>query len=81
MGRTIEFNTGRYYGEEGQIIKAQEFGSFKDFDWNDDSSLPENDPYIVFEDLTRGIKGKITLCPFTEEAIMNHYDKGFYTDL
>lgn len=68
----IEFNTGRHYGPEGQIIQAelvrveacQIFGA---------------DVYVVrFNDLTRCIRGEVTVLEFSESEIMAKYDAGRY---
>ena len=74
MERTIEFNTGRYYAPEGQRIIATEFGNY------DDIFNPEgkDDQYVIFEDLTRHVKGKIFWCELNEYRIMENYDKGNY---
>ncbi len=74
---SITFNTGREYSAEGQIIVATEFGCYDDIDWFGDSDINQ---YIIFNDITRGIAGKIELCELTETAIMEAYDKGQYED-
>lgn len=69
----IKFNTGRYYAPEGQIIEAEEFGT--PFD---QANLFRDEQWIIFNDITRQIKGKITFCRLNETDIMKCYDKGFY---
>ncbi len=79
MKKTIEFNTGREYSKEGQIIKATLYGDIENFDYWANSN-PDDDPFVIFEDITRDIIGKITLCDLTESAIMNAYDSGNYQE-
>lgn len=77
--RKIKFNTGRYYSPEGQIIEAQEFGTPLDLiDWFD---FTKNEQYVVFNDLTRQIKGKIPFCKLCEEEIIKAYDEGNYEQI
>ncbi len=78
-GKKIEFNTGRGYSKDGQVIKAQEFNTpYEDMDFFEDKNL---DQYIVFEDITRGIKGRIDLCRLSELDIMRNYDSGNYENV
>jgi len=78
MTKTITFNTGRGYSK-GQIIKAIEHGNYNNIDWFDyDNNI---DQYIIFEDITRGIKGKIKFCALNELSIMKNYDSGNYQDI
>lgn len=75
----ITFNTGRHYSPEGQIVKATEFGTpYEEIDFFDPETKAD-EQYIVFEDVTRQIKGKIIFCKLTEMEIMYRYDKGDYT--
>ena len=75
MSRKIQFNTNRFYSKEGQIISAEEFGTpYNDIDWFDH----EAEQYIIFEDHTRMIKGRIDFCRLSEDEIMANYDAGNY---
>jgi len=77
--KTITFNTGRGYSAEGQIIVAEEHGELLPIDeWLDGAEQQEQ--YIIFEDKTRGIKGRIDFCELTEKSIMKNYDEKNYQD-
>ena len=61
--KTIEFNTGRMYTVEGQIIKA----------------TLHDDGVVTFMDHGRGIDGQFTLgkhCSFNQVEVMHWYDNG-----
>ena len=82
---TIQFNTGRGYSPDGQVIIAafhkNGYDSLEDFyDKCFEDTDPDLDPYVIFHDKTRGIKGKISLCSLTQKDIMRSYDLGFYVD-
>lgn len=81
MSRKITFNTNRYYGPEGQIIEAEEFGTpYEDIDWMklfEDDKEPDLQ-YLIFHDKTRNIDGKIPFCKLDEEHILRRYDAGEY---
>ena len=80
--REIEFNTNRFYSEEGQIIKAVEYGTlYEDINWFADEEIEALVQFIEFDDTTRGIKGRIQFCRLTEEDIMWEYDKGNYLNI
>ena len=74
MNNKITFNTGRYYGPDGQVIIAEEFNGPLNY-FADDC-----EQYVIFDDTTRGIKGRIILCELKESSIMRAYDAGNYTD-
>ena len=67
MSDTIEFNTGRYYAPEGQIIQAEIIES-------------EGDTHQVrFTDRTRRVYGVVTIeGGLTQGKIMAQYDAGNY---
>jgi len=73
--RTLSFNTGREYAPEGQRIEAQLVNmSF--------CELLEEDLYVVeVQDLSRGIKGRVQISRFNQEAIMKAYDAGHYSNI
>ena len=73
--KKIIFNTGRYYGPEGQIIEATEHGNFDTC-----FSNPGEEQYIIFKDKTRNICGKILFCRLAQSDIMRAYDAGNYID-
>ena len=70
--KPLQFNTGRGYSAEGQIITAsvvsvapcEIFGT----------------PLLTvdFHDVTRGVKGRVVVDSFTEAAVLAAYDKGGY---
>jgi hypothetical protein len=63
MPKTIEFNTGRKYTSQGQIIKA----------------TLHDDGVVTFFDRSRGIDGQFILgqhCSFGETEVMHWYDSG-----
>lgn len=64
--KTIEFNTGRKYTAEGQVIKA----------------TLHDDGIVTFFDHSRMIDGQYTLDEFEtfrEANVLKHYDAGTYT--
>jgi hypothetical protein len=68
--KKIEWNTGRYYGTDGQPIIAKCIG---EIGWN---------RRIFFHDKNRMITGEIDFpesCIFNEESIMRAYDNGNYS--
>lgn len=80
--REIEFNTGRFYSKEGQIIKAVEYGTlYEDLNWFNDEDIETLVQFVEFDDTTRGIKGRIKFCRLTEEDIMRQYDLGNYQNI
>lgn len=65
MPKTIEFNTGRKYTAEGQVIKA----------------TIHDDGMVTFMDHSRGIDGEFqAIAPevFDKVEVMSAYDGGFY---
>lgn len=65
--RTIQFNTGREYASEGQVITARLVHTHK------------NDVHLVeFRDHTRCVWGTLLCTKFTPDAIMYAYDRGHY---
>lgn len=75
MSDLITFNTGRHYSPEGQIIEAEGFHQ------NIEDILEDLTPYVIFNDKTRKIKGKIMGCTLVEDEIMLHYDSGNYEQI
>ncbi|AFT79053.1 hypothetical protein AMBLS11_12400 [Alteromonas macleodii str. 'Black Sea 11'] len=72
----LKFNTGRHYGEEGQIIEA--YVAHQETCEIFDMPIYE----IHFDDITRHITGKIRgALEFTQEEILRLYDKGGYESL
>lgn len=69
----IEFNTGRQYAPEGQIIEATVV------ERTTCPILQCEELVVEFDDKTRHIRGRITCWAFTQEAIMACYDRGYYT--
>ena len=68
----MEFNTGRHYSPDGQIIRAEVVRV-------EACQIFGEDVYIVrFDDVTRGIRGEVSVLEFTESAIMRKYDAGQY---
>lgn len=64
--KTVEFNTGRKYTAEGQVIKA----------------TLHDDGIVTFFDHSRMIDGEYTLDEFEtfrEANVLKHYDSGTYT--
>lgn len=60
---TIEFNTGRRYTAEGQVIKA----------------TLHDDGVVTFFDHSRGVDGQFILgqhCTFNQTEVMHWYDCG-----
>lgn len=78
VGETIEFNTGRSYTPEGQIIEATIFGEYESLDFTK-KERPEQ--YVIFYDRSRMIKGKLPYCPLDQKVIMDRYDKGYYESI
>lgn len=76
--KTITFNTGRKYSPSGQVIVATEFGTY-DSQWFFQDEPKEQ--YIIFNDLTRNIKGRIDFCKLYENDIMRCYDNNNYTSI
>jgi hypothetical protein len=63
MATTIEFNTGRKYSAQGQIIKA----------------TLHDDGVVTFFDHSRGVDGEFKLgkhCSFNQAEVMQWYDSG-----
>ena len=64
MTRTIEFNTGRKYTAEGQVIVA----------------TLHDDGVVTFMDHSRGVDGQFSLDgeakPFSAQTVMQFYDRG-----
>jgi hypothetical protein len=58
----LEFNTGRAYTIDGQIIRAVRLDNGN----------------VVFTDLSRGIFATLEDCPLTRWEIMKRYDAGAY---
>ena len=61
--KTIQFNTGRLYTKEGQVIVA----------------TLHDDGVVTFMDHSRGVDGQFTLglhCSFNEIEVMHWYDSG-----
>lgn len=81
--RTMTFNTGREYSPEGQIIRVEEFnGPYEEIDFfNLSEENSSGDQYIIFEDTTRNIKGKIEWCAFDQDKIVARYDSREYTEI
>ncbi len=75
----LEFNTGRPYTPEGQLITAIEVNKWDPQDWFDDGR--PNDSAVVFHDHSRQIIGKIMMGQLIESDIMYMYDKGHYTNI
>ena len=61
MTNFIQFNTGRFYSPEGQIIKAMEH-------------TQDDVKGILFSDTTRQIMGFLPECALNQDEIMNGYD-------
>lgn len=63
MAKTIEFNTGRKYAADGQIIKA----------------TLHDDGVVTFFDHSRKVDGEFKLgqhCSFNQTEVMHWYDSG-----
>jgi len=68
---SIEFNTGRQYTPEGQLIEAWVVFI--------DNSLPESPLLgVYFNDTSRMISGYVKVRELTERAVMDAYDNGRY---
>jgi|LNAP01.1.fsa_nt_gb hypothetical protein len=68
---SIEFNTGRQYTSEGQIVEAWVVGI--------DQSIPEWPVKVVyFKDRSRMIDGLVRVRSLTEREVMEEYDHGRY---
>jgi len=72
-GDSLEFNTGRQYTNEGQIIKVKVVRVQPFLDWMDEY-------LIIFNDISRGICGIGTVWEFKQSDIMKLYDGGKFTD-
>ena len=70
IGDTIQFNTGHQYSDEGQRIEAEVLAKSDDGFWIT----------VKFNDLDRGISGTMETCGFTENAIMELYNKNQYIE-
>ena len=68
----IGFNTGRKYSPNGQRIIAIQFRTVFDDFWEIEYAD------IIFNDLDRGICGKISTSSFEERSIMRSYDNKHY---
>ncbi len=64
--RRMEWNTGRHYGPEGQIIRAVEYKRVVD------ETLTLRG--VLLWDMTRKICYQIEDCAFTQHDILRHYD-------
>lgn len=63
MAKTIEFNTGRLYTQEGQFIKATE----------------HDDGHITFMDHSRGIDGELPVgFMLSQRDVMDGYDHNMH---
>lgn len=63
--KTIEFNTGRKYTAEGQVVRA----------------TLHDDGVVTFMDHSRLIDGEFVVdpgCELIKNAVMRHYDSGNY---
>jgi len=73
--KNLNWNTGRMYTPEGQLIEAALVASDEDefgFTWHT----------VEFHDRSRMVSGRITnLLDFTETAIMAAYDAGYYQSI
>ena len=68
----LKFNTGRGYSSEGQIITAVLVSTAP-------CPLFGTPLHAVdFHDITRGIRGRVTVCDFTEASVLAAYDRGGY---
>lgn len=65
--RTIQFNTGREYAEEGQVITARLVHKHDDIVC-----------LVEFNDHTRAVYGTLLCTSFTPNAIMHAYDRCHY---
>lgn len=66
--RRMEWNTGRHYGSEGQIIRAVEYKEVVD------ETLTLCGVFLL--DMTRKLCYQIEDCPFTHSGILHRYDLG-----
>lgn len=65
----LKFNTGRGYSPEGQIITAVLVSTAP-------CPLFGTPLHTVdFHDVTRGIRGRVTVCDFTEASVLAAYDR------
>lgn len=71
--RRMEWNTGRYYGPEGQIIRAVEY------EYTAISGGTRRG--VLMYDVTRCVCYQIQDCEFTKEAILHRYDFGGHRTL
>lgn len=68
----LKFNTGRGYSPEGQIITAVLVSTAP-------CPLFGTPLHAVdFHDITRGIRGRVMVCDFTEASVLAAYDRGGY---
>lgn len=68
---SIEFNTGRQYTPEGQLVEAWVLAL--------DQSIPELPLKVVyFKDRSRMIDGVVRVRSLTEKEVMEEYDHGRY---
>ena len=68
---SIEFNTGRQYTPEGQLVEAWVLAL--------DRSIPELPLKVVyFKDRSRMIDGVVRVRSLTEKEVMEEYDHGRY---
>lgn len=72
----FSFNTGRYYGPEGQQIDVTSIQPVPEHK----KLLPGCDEYdVIFHDTTRKICGKINVIGMvTQRSVMAEYDEGRY---
>lgn len=75
MSNTIEFNTGRQYGPDGQVITATVIKEFIDTGWDDEVML-----LVKFTDHTRHITQHVILNELSERELMSAYDHALYCD-
>ena len=66
--RRMEWNTGRHYGSEGQIIRAVEY------EYTSAEGLEARG--VLIYDTTRRVCYQIPCCEFTKEVILHRYDLG-----
>ncbi|QWS69930.1 hypothetical protein [Vibrio phage vB_VpS_PG28] len=77
VNQTLNFNTGRHYSPEGQVIECVIIEFLPDEDGFD-----LFDEYRVqFHDKSRDIKGVVTVSELTQTAIMQEYDANNYEQI